>query len=99
MSDEALIQTLEHEADLLYQRGKSVHGAAARRLAGALRHAVKEHQVALDEVTRLSLRTKSPGKGPDGATALAFAQAVMRDRWKLVITTREDAQRFLDTPS
>ena len=92
MSDDELIRALEREAAMLSERGKTLSASNARRLASAIRAALKEHKASLDEVVRAVERTRSGGDG------LADAKAVMQLKWTVVIDSQERARRFLETP-
>lgn len=92
MFDDELIKALGREAAMLSQRGKTLSASNARRLASALREAIKEHQASLNEVVRAEERTRSGGDG------LADAKAVMKLKWTVVIDSQERARRFLETP-
>lgn len=61
--------------------------------------AVKEHQVALDNVIRCNARAKVSNATPDDLTSLNLAQAVLQERWSALTRAREQAERFLESPA
>lgn len=97
MTDDELILELDRKCIALVRQGLAAPAAAGRRIANALRIAVKDHQAALDEATRLRKLMKSAKGSTDSAATFAVAQATTRDRWRVVTTTRENALHFLNT--
>jgi len=99
VTNDDLIRALERESASLPRTARSQRAWDAHHLSSALGLAMKEHQVALDNVIRCNARAKVSNATPDEITSLNLAQAILQERWAALTRAREQAERFLDATS
>ncbi|HEX4560974.1 MAG TPA: hypothetical protein VH113_04005 [Gemmatimonadales bacterium] len=99
LTDDDLLKALVRQSEALGTLGQTTRANDCIRVAGELRNAMKEHEVASEEVLRRERLAQAPTARAEDPVALTLVVAVRKEWRTLLDQMREHGKQLIGMPA